>query len=115
MGISTREVLTAASTKWNFLNFEPGIVGGHCIGVDPYYLTHISEKNGYKPNVILSGRKINDSMGVYLSKRYLNLLKKKGIVIKKSRLLIMGLTFKENCPDIRNSKVFDIINFLKKI
>ena len=114
MGISTREVLTAASTKWNFLNFEPGIVGGHCIGVDPYYLTHISEKNGYKPNVILSGRKINDSMGVYLSKRYLNLLKKKGIVIKKSRLLIMGLTFKENCPDIRNSKVFDIINFLNK-
>ena len=112
--INTRDVLNAASTKWNFIKFEPGIVGGHCIGVDPYYLTHISKSKGYNPNVILAGREINDGMGNYISKKFIQMLKKKKINKIKPKVLIFGLTFKENCPDTRNSKVFDIINFLYK-
>ena len=112
--LNTQEVLNAASTKWNFIKYTPGIVGGHCIGVDPYYLTHISKKNNYDPKVILAGRKINDGMGAYIVKNFFKLLKKKKINKKVNKILILGLTFKENCPDTRNSKVFDIINLLNK-
>ena len=112
--LNTQEVLNAASTKWNFIKYTPGIVGGHCIGVDPYYLTHISKKNNYDPKVILAGRKINDGMGAYIVKNFFKLLKKKKINKKVNNILILGLTFKENCPDTRNSKVFDIINLLNK-
>ena len=114
MELNTQEVLNAASTKWNFIKYTPGIVGGHCIGVDPYYLTHISKKNNYDPKVILAGRKINDGMGAYIVKNFFKLLKKKKINKKVNKILILGLTFKENCPDTRNSKVFDIINLLNK-
>jgi UDP-N-acetyl-D-glucosamine/UDP-N-acetyl-D-galactosamine dehydrogenase len=113
LNIETNEVLKAASTKWNFNTYSPGIVGGHCIGVDPYYLTYISKKNGYNPNVILAGRKINDGMGNYISSNFIKLLKKKKINKINNKILILGLTFKENCPDIRNSKVFDIIKNLE--
>ena len=112
--LNTQEVLNAASTKWNFIKYTPGIVGGHCIGVDPYYLTHISKKNNYDPKVILAGRKINDGMGAYIVKNFFKLLKKKKINKKVNKILILGLTFKENCPDTRNSKVFDIIKLLNK-
>ena len=109
MGINTNEVLKAASTKWNFLSFQPGLVGGHCIGVDPYYLAQKAQEVGHHPEIILSGRKLNDSMGVYVANEVLKLLVKKDITIKDSNILVLGITFKENCPDIRNTKVIDII------
>ena len=112
--INTYEVLRTAGTKWNFVKFYPGLVGGHCIGVDPYYLTYIAKKNKYNPKVILSGRYINDSMGSYVGKQIVNLIKNNNINTKNAKLLICGLTFKENCPDVRNSKVLDIIYFLNK-
>lgn len=113
MGLDTLEVLEAAGTKWNFLPFKPGLVGGHCIGVDPYYLTFKAESLGYHPQVILSGRKINDGMGQYVANNVVKLLNKRSHKISGSKVLILGLTFKENCPDVRNSKVFDIIQELK--
>ncbi|HVD97272.1 MAG TPA: nucleotide sugar dehydrogenase [Cytophagaceae bacterium] len=113
MDINTYEVLEAAATKWNFLKFTPGLVGGHCIGVDPYYLTHKAKQLGYNPNVILSGRHINDSMGAYIAKNTVKLLIQEGKVIAGAKVLVMGATFKENVEDIRNSKVVDIIRELK--
>ena len=110
IGIDTTEVLEAAGTKWNFLPFRPGLVGGHCIGVDPYYLTHKANSVGYHPEVILSGRKINDNMGVHIANRVVKLMSQKGLAIKNARTLVMGITFKENCPDIRNSRVVDIVH-----
>jgi UDP-N-acetyl-D-galactosamine dehydrogenase len=112
MGISSQEVLSAAGTKWNFLPFKPGLVGGHCIGVDPYYLTYKAEKMGYKPNLILSSRQINNGMSAFIAKKTIKYLVDKNKNIKDSNILIMGLTFKENCPDIRNTKVVDIIEEL---
>lgn len=114
MGIDTSEVLEAAGTKWNFLKFKPGLVGGHCIGVDPYYLLHKSESLGYYPQVILSGRRVNDNMGIFVANKLIKLLIKKGHRIEGSRVLILGITFKENCPDIRNSRVIDVHNELKE-
>lgn len=113
MGINTFEVLEAAGTKWNFLKFFPGLVGGHCIGVDPYYLTYKAIELGYKPEMILSGRRINDSMGAYVAKRLVQMLIKNGKQIGKSRVLVMGATFKENVSDIRNSKVVDVVEELE--
>ncbi|MBK6265723.1 Vi polysaccharide biosynthesis UDP-N-acetylglucosamine C-6 dehydrogenase TviB [Marivirga sp. S37H4] len=113
MGIDTADVLEAAGTKWNFLPFKPGLVGGHCIGVDPYYLTHKAEALGYHPQVILAGRRINDNMGAYVASCVVKLMAQKGSVIKGSKALVLGITFKENCPDIRNSKVIDVINELE--
>tara|TARA_B100000886_G_scaffold326922_1_gene273851 strand:- start:308 stop:1573 length:1266 start_codon:yes stop_codon:yes gene_type:complete len=113
MNIPTNEVLKAAGTKWNFLNFKPGLVGGHCIGVDPYYLTYKAEKMGYKPNLILSSRIINNGMSAYIAKKTIRFLVDSDKNIKGSNILILGLTFKENCPDIRNTKVFDIIEELE--
>ncbi|MGH8501181.1 MAG: Vi polysaccharide biosynthesis UDP-N-acetylglucosamine C-6 dehydrogenase TviB [Gammaproteobacteria bacterium] len=109
LGIDTLEVLNAAGTKWNFLPFRPGLVGGHCIGVDPYYLTHKAQEIGYNPEVILSGRRINDSMGAYVAERVVKLLTRRRIHVVGAKILIMGLTFKENCPDIRNTRVVDVI------
>jgi len=114
MGIDTEAVLKAAGTKWNFLPFRPGLVGGHCIGVDPYYLTHKAESIGYHPEMILAGRRINDNMSRYVASEFVKALLQKGITVKGARVLIMGLTFKENCPDIRNTKVVDIIDELKE-
>lgn len=114
MEIDTAEVLQAAATKWNFLNFKPGLVGGHCIGVDPYYLSYKAESLGYHPRVILSGRHVNDNMAMFIVNKTIKLLTAKGIGLKGSRALVMGITFKENCPDIRNTKVIDIINELKQ-
>jgi UDP-N-acetyl-D-galactosamine dehydrogenase len=114
MGIDTSEVLEAASTKWNFLKFKPGLVGGHCIGVDPYYLLHKSESLGYYPQVILSGRRVNDNMGIFVANKMIKLLIKKGHRIEGSKVLILGITFKENCPDIRNSRVIDVYQELKE-
>ncbi|MEC7276637.1 MAG: nucleotide sugar dehydrogenase [Bdellovibrionota bacterium] len=111
--IDTKEVLKAASTKWNFLNFYPGLVGGHCIGVDPYYLTHKAESIGYHPQVILSGRKINDNMGKYVAQKVIKKLINNNVDVCKANVTILGITFKENTPDIRNSKVIDIIDELK--
>jgi UDP-N-acetyl-D-galactosamine dehydrogenase len=113
MGIDTEEVLAAAGTKWNFLPFRPGLVGGHCIGVDPYYLTHKAEAIGYHPQVILAGRRINDSMGCYVAGQLIRQMLRRRILIDDANILVMGMTFKENCPDLRNSKVVDIINELK--
>ena len=113
MGIDTHEVLLAAGTKWNFLPFKPGLVGGHCIGVDPYYLTHKAEGLGYRPEVILSGRRINDNMGIYIASRIIKLMAQHDQPIKGGRVLVLGLTFKENCPDIRNSKVVDVVRELQ--
>ncbi len=113
LGIDTREVLKAASTKWNFLGFEPGLVGGHCIGVDPYYLTFKAQEMGYHPEVILAGRKTNDNMGKYVAEQTVKQLIKAGKTVNKCRVLVLGITFKENVRDIRNSKVVDIINELK--
>ena len=112
IGIDTHEVLEAAGTKWNFLPFSPGLVGGHCIGVDPYYLTYKAESLGYNPQVILAGRRINDGMGAYIASRVMKLLTKKGIIVN-SRILVLGITFKEDCPDIRNSRVIDVIEELQ--
>ena len=114
MGIDTSEVLEAAGTKWNFLKFKPGLVGGHCIGVDPYYLLHKSESLGYYPQVILSGRRVNDNMGIFVANKLIKLLIKKGHKIEGSKVLILGITFKENCPDIRNSRVIDVHQELKE-
>lgn len=114
MNIDTQEVLDAASSKWNFLSFKPGLVGGHCIGVDPYYLTFKSKSIGYKPKIILAGRKLNDSMGNYVAFELIKKMKKKLIRVKKAKILIMGLTFKENCSDIRNSGVQNVVKELKK-
>lgn len=114
MGIDTRDVLAAAGTKWNFLKFTPGLVGGHCIGIDPYYLTHIAEKVGYIPQVILAGRRINDGMGKYVAESTVKQLIRTGKAVKGARVLVLGLTFKENCPDIRNSKVVDIVTELRE-
>ena len=109
LGIDTEEVLKAAGTKWNFLPFRPGLVGGHCIGVDPYYLTHKAQEIGYHPEVILAGRRINDGMGAHVAERVVKLMTRRHILIGGSRVLIMGLTFKENCPDLRNTRVVDVI------
>ncbi|HQO10254.1 MAG TPA: Vi polysaccharide biosynthesis UDP-N-acetylglucosamine C-6 dehydrogenase TviB [Clostridiales bacterium] len=114
MGIDTIEVLEAAGTKWNFLPFRPGLVGGHCIGVDPYYLTHKAEEIGYHPEVILAGRRINDNMGIFVANKVIKFMIQKGRVIRGAKVLVLGMTFKENCPDIRNSRVIDIINELKE-
>ncbi len=110
MGIDTEEVLKAAGSKWNFLPFRPGLVGGHCIGVDPYYLTHKAQELGYHPEVILAGRRINDSMGAYVADQVARLMMQKRIHVSDAKILILGLTFKENCPDLRNTKVVDIIH-----
>jgi len=112
MGIDTTEVLQAAATKWNFLPFKPGLVGGHCIGVDPYYLTHKAQELGYQPQVILSGRRINDNMGRYAARNVIRLMLKNGINVAQATVGMLGITFKENCPDVRNSKVIDIIREL---
>ena len=112
LGIDTEEVLQAAGTKWNFLPFRPGLVGGHCIGVDPYYLTHKAQEIGYHPEMILAGRRINDNMAIYVAERVAQLMISKRIHVKGSRILMMGLTFKENCPDVRNSKVADVVREL---
>ncbi|WP_343304433.1 nucleotide sugar dehydrogenase [Chitinophaga niabensis] len=108
MGIDTNDVIEAASTKWNFLKFKPGLVGGHCIGVDPYYLTHKAESLGYHPQVILSGRRVNDNMGMFVANKVVKLLIRSGHKIDGAKALILGMTFKENCPDVRNSRVIDI-------
>lgn len=113
MGIDTLDVLEAAGTKWNFLNFRPGLVGGHCIGVDPYYLAHKAQAIGHHPEMILAGRRINDYMGIYVANQVVKLLINKSLQVKNSKILILGITFKENCPDIRNTKVIDIIKELK--
>ncbi len=113
MGIDTHEVLEAAGTKWNFLPFKPGLVGGHCIGVDPYYLTYKAESMGYHPEVILAGRRINDNMGAHIAGNVIKLMAKNQLPVYGADVLVMGITFKENCPDIRNSKVVDVINELK--
>jgi UDP-N-acetyl-D-galactosamine dehydrogenase len=113
LGIDTEEVLKAAGTKWNFLNFRPGLVGGHCIGVDPYYLTHKAQEIGHNPEVILAGRRINDEMGVYIASRLVKEMTRRGILVRGARVLVMGLTFKENCPDLRNTRVVDIIDELR--
>ncbi|MBP7741953.1 MAG: nucleotide sugar dehydrogenase [Aliarcobacter sp.] len=113
MGIDTNDVIEAAATKWNFIKLKPGLVGGHCIGVDPYYLTFKAEELGYKPNLILGARQINNGMGKYIAEKTIKLMIKSGKIIKDSNILMMGLTFKENCPDVRNTKVVDIIKELK--
>ena len=113
IGIDTLEVLKAAGTKWNFLPFRPGLVGGHCIGVDPYYLTHKADMLGYHPQVILAGRRINDSMGKYVAEQTVKEMISAGHNIKGADVIVLGLTFKENCPDLRNSKVIDVIRELQ--
>lgn len=114
MGIDTEAVLEAAGTKWNFLPFRPGLVGGHCIGVDPYYLTHKSEAIGYHPQIILAGRRINDGMGAYAARQLIKAMLKRRIHVDGAKVLILGLTFKENCPDVRNSRVIDIVKELRE-
>ena len=113
LGIDTTEVLEAAGTKWNFLKYSPGLVGGHCIGVDPYYLAHKAQMVGYHPQVILSGRRVNDSMGVHVANSFVKLMVSKNIPIKNANVLVLGITFKEDCPDIRNTRVTDIIHELE--
>jgi UDP-N-acetyl-D-galactosamine dehydrogenase len=113
LGIDTQEVLEAAGTKWNFLPFRPGLVGGHCIGVDPYYLTHKAQAIGYHPEIILAGRRLNDSMGAYVVSQVIKLMMRRGGVAEGSRALVLGLTFKENCPDLRNTRVVDIVAELR--
>jgi len=114
MDINTNEVIEAAATKWNFIKLNPGLVGGHCIGVDPYYLTYKAEELGYKPNLILGARQINNGMAKYVAERTIKLMIQKGILIKGSKVLILGITFKENCPDVRNTKVVDIIKEIQE-
>ncbi|MBQ7690510.1 MAG: nucleotide sugar dehydrogenase [Muribaculaceae bacterium] len=114
LGIDTQEVLEAAGTKWNFLPFKPGLVGGHCIGVDPYYLAQCAQRHGYNPEIILAGRRMNDGMGEYVANETIKLMLKKGIQILGSNILILGFTFKENCPDVRNTKVIDIYRSLRE-
>ena len=114
LGLDTEEVLSAAGTKWNFLPFKPGLVGGHCIGVDPYYLTHKAQSIGYHPEMILAGRRVNDNMGLYVAGEIIKLMTEKRIHVKGARTLVLGMTFKENCPDIRNSKVIDVVRELEK-
>ena len=114
MGINTQDVLEAAGTKWNFLPFRPGLVGGHCIGVDAYYLAQCALRYGYNPEIILAGRRMNDGMGAYVAESVIKLMLKKGIQVLKSDILILGFTFKENCPDCRNTKIMDIVNALKE-
>jgi UDP-N-acetyl-D-galactosamine dehydrogenase len=113
IGIDTSEVLEAAGTKWNFLPFRPGLVGGHCIGVDPYYLTHKAQAVGHHPEMILAGRRINDGMGAYVAQRVVKLMHKRGVPVAGSRILLLGLAFKENCPDLRNTRVIDIVRELE--
>lgn len=112
MGIRTKDVLEAAATKWNFLPFKPGLVGGHCIGVDPYYLTQKAQELGYNPEIILAGRRLNDNMGIYVANQVVKLMIRKGQKVEGARVLVLGITFKENCPDIRNSRVIDVIREL---
>jgi UDP-N-acetyl-D-glucosamine/UDP-N-acetyl-D-galactosamine dehydrogenase len=114
LDINTNAVLEAAGTKWNFLPFRPGLVGGHCIGVDPYYLTHKAQQVGYNPEIILAGRRLNDNMGIYVANQVIKLMIKKGHKIEGSKVLVLGITFKENCPDIRNSRVIDVISELQE-
>jgi len=114
LNIDTNAVLEAAGTKWNFLPFRPGLVGGHCIGVDPYYLTHKAQEVGYNPEIILAGRRLNDNMGIYVASQVIKLMIKKGQTIEKAKVLVLGLTFKENCPDIRNSRVIDVVKELQE-
>jgi UDP-N-acetyl-D-galactosamine dehydrogenase len=114
MGINTHDVLEAAGTKWNFLPFKPGLVGGHCIGVDPYYLAQKAQELGYHPEIILAGRRLNDSMGEYVASQIIKLMIKKGITINNADILLLGITFKENCPDVRNTKIVDVIKALKE-
>lgn len=114
IGIDTQDVLEAAGTKWNFLPFRPGLVGGHCIGVDPYYLTHKAESLGYHPEIILAGRRLNDNMGAHVANRVVKLLIRKGHRVQGAKVLVLGITFKENCPDIRNSHVVDVIRELQE-
>ena len=114
LDIDTEEVLKAAGTKWNFLPFRPGLVGGHCIGVDPYYLTHKAQEVGYHPEIILAGRRLNDGMGHYIASQLIKSMMQRKIAVNSARILVMGLSFKENCPDIRNTKVIDIINQLQE-
>lgn len=114
MGIDTQDVLEAASTKWNFLPFKPGLVGGHCIGVDPYYLAQCAQRYGYNPEIILAGRRMNDGMGEYVANQVVKLMLKKGVQVLSANILILGFTFKENCPDVRNTKVVDIVKALKE-
>jgi UDP-N-acetyl-D-galactosamine dehydrogenase len=112
LGIDTNEVLEAAGTKWNFLKFKPGLVGGHCIGVDPYYLAQKAQEVGYHPEIILAGRRLNDSMGAYVAEEVVKLMVKKEVPVKNAKCLVLGFTFKENCPDVRNTKVIDIVKEL---
>jgi UDP-N-acetyl-D-galactosamine dehydrogenase len=114
LGIDTNDVLEAAGTKWNFLPFKPGLVGGHCIGVDPYYLAQKAQEMGYHPEIILAGRRLNDSMGEYVASQVVKLMIKKGVVVNGSKLLMLGITFKENCPDVRNTKIVDVIASLRE-
>jgi UDP-N-acetyl-D-galactosamine dehydrogenase len=113
LGLDTLEVLEAAGTKWNFLPFRPGLVGGHCIGVDPYYLTHKSQEIGYHPEMILAGRRINDNMGLYVASQVVRLMIRNGVSLPESRILVLGITFKEDCPDVRNTRVTDVIEELR--
>jgi len=112
MDINTQDVLEAAGTKWNFLPFKPGLVGGHCIGVDPYYLAQKAQEYGYHPEIILAGRRVNDSMGRYVASEVAKLMIKEGVEVKNAEVLILGITFKENCPDVRNTKAVDVVNEL---
>ena len=114
MGIDTLDVLEAAGTKWNFLPFRPGLVGGHCIGVDPYYLAQCAQRYGYNPEIILAGRRMNDGMGEYVANQVIKLMLQKGITVLNSEIVILGFTFKENCPDVRNTKIVDIVKALKE-
>ena len=114
MGIDTLDVLEAAGTKWNFLPFRPGLVGGHCIGVDPYYLAQCAQRYGYNPEIILAGRRMNDGMGEYVATETIKHMLKKGIQVLHSNIVIFGFTFKENCPDVRNTKIIDIYRALKE-
>jgi UDP-N-acetyl-D-galactosamine dehydrogenase len=114
LNIDTHAVLEAAGTKWNFLPFKPGLVGGHCIGVDPYYLAQKAQEMGYHPEIILAGRRLNDSMGEYVASQVVKLMIKKGVVVNGAQLLMLGITFKENCPDVRNTKIVDVIAALSE-